>query len=234
MEGNDGVSHPSHPCVRGLDSRSRRPAGDGRARVAPVQRTTSVPGATGGEPAPDQVGARTQYRLRPATPSDASALAALATSTFRDTYLADNEPAHVEEYIAAHFSENIQARELADASLVTLVGESADGRLVAYAQIRLGAVSPVPVPDTCSHEIARFYVDRSFHGRGIAHAMMDWCLTPRRENGGLVWLVVFQRNARAIRFYEKRGFRLAGVTTFLMGTDLQDDYVMTRSATTNP
>lgn len=169
------------------------------------------------------------WRLRLAVATDAAALAALAIRTFRDTYLADNEPEHVERYIREHFSDVLQARELADPSLVTLVGESADGSLIAYAQLRDGPAPPAlgDYP-AVSHEIARFYVARDFHGRGVAHAMMDWCLAPRRDGGELVWLVVFQRNARAIRFYEKRGFRLAGVTTFQMGPDAQDDYVLVR------
>jgi RimJ/RimL family protein N-acetyltransferase len=39
---------------------------------------------------------------------------------------------------------------------------------------------------------------------------------------------VWERNARAIAFYEKCGFMQAGSHVFLMGTDPQRDLVMIR------
>jgi ribosomal protein S18 acetylase RimI-like enzyme len=43
-----------------------------------------------------------------------------------------------------------------------------------------------------------------------------------------VWLGVWERNARAIRFYEEWDFHPAGTQPFLLGTDLQTDLVMVR------
>jgi hypothetical protein len=39
---------------------------------------------------------------------------------------------------------------------------------------------------------------------------------------------VWERNARAIRFYEQWDFHPAGTQPFLLGTDLQTDLVMVR------
>jgi len=79
-------------------------------------------------------------------------------------------------------------------------------------------------------EIERFYVDVPWHGRGLAHDMMDYIMTRARANGGAtLWLSVWESNGRGIRFYEKRGFRDVGAHDFLLGTDLQSDRVMQRS-----
>jgi diamine N-acetyltransferase len=43
-----------------------------------------------------------------------------------------------------------------------------------------------------------------------------------------VWLGVWERNARAIRFYEQWDFHPAGKQPFLLGADLQTDLVMVR------
>ena len=43
-----------------------------------------------------------------------------------------------------------------------------------------------------------------------------------------VWLGVWDRNERAIRFYESWGFHRSGTQPFLLGTDLQTDLVMVR------
>ena len=45
-----------------------------------------------------------------------------------------------------------------------------------------------------------------------------------------MWLGVWQRNPRAVRFYEKCGFRRVAEATFVLGTDVQTDWVMARDA----
>ncbi len=48
-----------------------------------------------------------------------------------------------------------------------------------------------------------------------------------------LWLSVFSGNERAISFYRKCGFRIAGVQDFLVGTDCQSDYLMQYETTIN-
>jgi ribosomal protein S18 acetylase RimI-like enzyme len=42
---------------------------------------------------------------------------------------------------------------------------------------------------------------------------------------------VWEKNPRAIAFYEKKGFRKVGRQTFLLGKDVQHDLVMALSLT---
>lgn len=57
---------------------------------------------------------------------------------------------------------------------------------------------------------------------------MEAVLTVAREAGAeTVWLGVWEKNPRAIAFYEKCGFRITGSHPFLVGTDLQTDRIMT-------
>ena len=46
-----------------------------------------------------------------------------------------------------------------------------------------------------------------------------------------IWLSVWERNPRAQAFYLKSGFRQAGTKPFVVGTDVQTDWVMVRSLT---
>ena len=76
-------------------------------------------------------------------------------------------------------------------------------------------------------ELWRFYVDREWHGRGIAQALMDRVKAAARERGAkTLWLGVWERNDRARAFYAKCGFADAGEHIFLFGTDPQTDRVM--------
>jgi ribosomal protein S18 acetylase RimI-like enzyme len=43
-----------------------------------------------------------------------------------------------------------------------------------------------------------------------------------------IWLSVYSENARAIAFYTRSGFRLAGEHDFLVGEDRQKDFLMRR------
>ncbi len=52
------------------------------------------------------------------------------------------------------------------------------------------------------------------------------------EREGTVWLSVFSGNERAISFYRKWGFRIAGVQEFFVGADCQQDYLMKRELST--
>jgi GNAT superfamily N-acetyltransferase len=54
-------------------------------------------------------------------------------------------------------------------------------------------------------ELTHLYVEPEAHGRGIGGALLDRA-KERRPGGLRLW--VFQRNANARRFYERRGFGL--------------------------
>ena len=171
-------------------------------------------------------------RFRRAEPGDAAALASFMTRTFRETYSAelggDCRVEDVETNIAEHFGEPIQRAELAEPTLATLVAEI-DGALAGYAQLREAAPCPT-VQGPRPVELARFYVDRPWHGRGLARALMGECVTFAPAADPL-WLNVYQRNARAVAFYAKWGFERAGVQRFVMGDDVQDDWVLVRRPT---
>ena len=166
-------------------------------------------------------------RIRRGVPADAPALAELAERTFRETYAPFNSPADMEGYVAAHFGPDRQVLELQESSIVTLVAEE-DGRLAGYAQLRRSD-PPACVTGASPMEVLRFYVDRPWHGRGVAQRLMGGVEAAARAEGArTLWLGVWERNQRGIAFYRKCGFRQTGVQTFVLGTDRQRDFVLVR------
>ena len=108
----------------------------------------------------------------------------LARRTFYDTFAATNDPADMALYLAGAYSIDIQTRELNDRDITTLLVEEG-GTAIAYAMLRADHVPEcVTGPDPI--ELWRFYVDRAWHGRGVAAALMDArqdrCPGARREN----------------------------------------------------
>lgn len=197
--------------------------------VVPVRAPTADPGAL--------------PTVRRATVGDAAALAAFAARLFRTTYgpAADSttgggsNAGNVEAYVRDHFTPDLQRAELADPALVTLVADG-DDALAAYAQLR--APRPVAAFATAAFaaaagdhpsELARFYVDPAWHGRGLAGALMAAVLDTAAQWGATgVWLDVYQRNARAGAFYRRHGFAQCGTAVFQMGAEIQEDWVMAR------
>ena len=59
---------------------------------------------------------------------------------------------------------------------------------------------------------------------------MQASLRAAAETGGRgIWLGVNSQNARAIRFYEKSGFRKVGTKSFSLGSTVEHDFVLERA-----
>ena len=167
--------------------------------------------------------------IRRATPADAEPLAALAERTFRDTFAADNAAEDMEVYVRDSFSLDRVRAELADdANTFLLAFVDGAERPTGYAKLRTGTTEPsVTGPDPV--ELERLYVDRSAIGHGVGAALMRASLDVARSAGHrTLWLRVWERNARAISFYERWGFETVGDHVFRLGSDDQKDLIMER------
>lgn len=165
--------------------------------------------------------------IRIATVEDAERVSAFAARAFAETFAADNTAEDMAAYLAATFSPELQRAEIADAATRVLLAES-DGTVVGYAQL---AAHPRPacVSGSIPIEIVRFYVDRGWHGRGVAQALMRRVIDAAARMGAdTLWLGVWERNPRAIAFYRKMRFEDVGSHDFVLGRDVQTDRVMQR------
>ena len=165
--------------------------------------------------------------IRRATIADAEPLAELGARTFRETFGADNSAENMALHLSEKFAPELQRRELTDASASMFVA-CAGEVIVGYALLRDGSHADC-VTGRAPIEIERIYVDAPWHGSGAAAALMRACEDEARRRGAeTMWLGVWERNPRAIRFYEKNGFRQVGTQPFMLGRDPQTDLVMER------
>lgn len=165
--------------------------------------------------------------IRYAVADDAAALATLGAKTFRETYAAFNTAENMAMHLASAFSPEVQRAEIEDPSGYILVAQALD--LIGYAQVTHEIVPPA-VGDAHALEIKRFYVDRAWHGLGVAQRLMTATCTAAAERGaGTVWLTVWDQNPRAIAFYRKIGFTDAGLIPFRLGNEMQTDYLMVKA-----
>lgn len=164
---------------------------------------------------------------RTARPDEAALLTELGASTFTETFESVNTPEDFAAYTRAAFGEPIQRAELEDPQTTVFFAER-EGDVVGYMMLREGT-TPSIVPADDALQIARLYARQRALGRGGGAALMQRALA---EAAGrvrdAVWLGVWDRNERAIRFYESWGFHRVGSQPFLLGSDLQTDLLMVR------
>ena len=164
--------------------------------------------------------------IRYATATEAVALSQLGADTFRAAYTGANEPRLVEGYIADHYSPAIQLAELQNDRLIYLVAEI-DAQLAGFVLLRTDQSHP-DVEGTSPIRLARIYVDTPYLGAGLGSALMARCIEEcRTRNHDLLWLGVWERNQKAIGFYERWGFTSVGVEVFDVGGDKQRDVILT-------
>ena len=166
--------------------------------------------------------------IRLGAKSDAAFLAGFAARTFQETFGSDNAESDMALHLAHAFGEAQMARELDDAAITTLLMER-DGATAGYAQVRAGIV-PDCVRGDDPVELWRFYIDKPWHGTGLAQSLMAAVLEVARGRGArTLWLGVWERNARARTYYAKEGFSDVGAHVFMLGTDAQTDRILVKS-----
>ena len=160
-------------------------------------------------------------------PDDLDRLVAIARETFVESFAAMNTEANMRAYIDEALTAERLAAELADehsAFYLATLGEE----VIGYLKVNTGTAQTEST-DANSLEIERIYVRKAFHGHKVGQRLLDKALEIGRErNAEAVWLGVWEKNPRAIRFYEKNGFASFGTHIFQMGDDPQTDILMRR------
>jgi diamine N-acetyltransferase len=150
-------------------------------------------------------------------PERARELADLAATTFRESYAGDVPHDELERYVrSAHSPEAIE-RQLRDPRSIFFLAEQ-DDRAVAYLKVNLEADAL---------EIESLYVTAACQGTGIGGRLMAHAIAVASDAGlRSIWLGVWERNRRAIAFYEHLGFHEYGSHAFQLGELEHTDLLM--------
>jgi ribosomal protein S18 acetylase RimI-like enzyme len=160
--------------------------------------------------------------IRPATPADVPKLADVGQRSWSDAFGWSVSP----EDLAAELESRSEASfAQALSRWTTLVAED-DGTLAGYVQFGDVAIEGID-PQPADQELHQLYVDPPLQGAGIGRALMEAALAhPRLAQAKRVYLQVWERNERAVRLYERLGFRVVGTTSFTVGSEDVEDLVM--------
>ena len=166
-----------------------------------------------------------QLEFRVATLDDARLLSELGAATFRETFVNENTPEDMAVYLSQNFVPERLEEELSDPLSTFLILELS-GKPVGYA--KLSKSDPDSgVTGTRPLELVRLYVLAEHIRQGAGAMLMTACLRQAESRGhDTLWLGVWERNLRAINFYNKWGFERVGSHIFQLGSDAQTDLIL--------
>ena len=163
-------------------------------------------------------------QVKTATPQEAELIANLSRETFQETFAAYNTKTDMDKFLSEQFSKE---------QLMTEVGKPGNTFLLAYLDQEPAGYTFLKEnthPDLRiknAIEISRLYARNSFIGKGIGKALMLAAIDEAKEqNKETIWLGVWEHNQRAIQFYLSFGFEKFSEQDFVLGNDVQRDWVM--------
>jgi ribosomal protein S18 acetylase RimI-like enzyme len=166
--------------------------------------------------------------VRMANVTDAELIASLSRETFYNAFGPANTKHDIDKFMNEVFThEKLMAEVFLPDNIFLLAyaGETAAG----YVKLRDNNI-----PETSLHtnnviEIARIYTDTSQIGKGVGSRLMNECIAiAKSKNRDFIWLGVWENNFKAIQFYERFGFKKFGEHPFVLGDDVQTDWLMAR------
>ena len=165
--------------------------------------------------------------LRPASPADVPALAALARESFCHAFAHLYRPEDLASFLAAEKSDSAIAGKVADERcLIQLALDEPGGALAGYCLLEY------PSPYASHSEAAdpimlgQLYCAPQRTGAGIGAALLEWALAEARSRGcDAVQLSVWSGNLGAQRFYARYGFAKIADVEFWVGEQCDEEFL---------
>lgn len=165
------------------------------------------------------------YTLKKLVPSDLHELQEISRTTFRETFEAHNSAEDLNKYLHEQLSLDKLSKEIQHPDSAFYFAEI-NHEAAGYLKLNWGSAQTELI-DRSAFEIERIYVLKKYLGKGLGAFLMDAALEiAYKMKPSYIWLGVWEKNERAIRFYEKYGFRVFSSHVFTLGEDKQTDLLM--------
>ncbi|MFC6169841.1 GNAT family N-acetyltransferase [Loigolactobacillus jiayinensis] len=169
----------------------------------------------------------TTIQLEKVTLADLPTLRKISIATFTDTFGAQNTPENLAAYLTAAYAPAKLQQELTEpASQFYFV--YVDQQLAGYLKINHDAAQ-TEAKGGATLEVERIYILPAFKRHGLGRYLIKQAETSAQQLGKTaIWLGVWENNFAAQQFYAKLGFVRTGQHSFVMGTDPQTDFILTK------
>lgn len=165
------------------------------------------------------------YIIRKIDVNDVIQLQQISRATFNETFAEHNTEEDLKKYLEEQLSIKKLVEELNNPySAFYFVSEGE--RVVGYLKLNWEKAQTELI-DEAAVEIERIYILKDYFGKGLGQFLLDNAIIIGKSyQPNYIWLGVWEKNMRAIRFYEKNGFRIFSSHLFTLGNDIQTDLLM--------
>ena len=160
-------------------------------------------------------------------PSEINALQKISKETFIEAFSNQNSEENMRKYLDENLSIMQLTNEFMNSESLFYFAKM-DEKIIGYLKVNFGKAQ-TDFKEDDSIEIERVYVLSEFHGKNVGKKLLDKASEISREkNAKTLLLGVWEKNYKAIRFYQKNGFVEFGNHPFILGDDIQTDILMKR------
>ena len=158
---------------------------------------------------------------------DIKKLQTIAKQTFTETFGSQNTAEDLAKFLNEEYDFNKLKSEVADPESFYYFCYFND-ELAGYLKLNIGsAQTESDYPEAL--EIQRIYVLQKYQGQKIGLSMMQHTIAVAKKiKKSQVWLGVWKKNLKAQAFYRKSGFEKVGSHDFVLGDDIQTDYILVK------
>ncbi|RYZ00310.1 MAG: GNAT family N-acetyltransferase [Chitinophagaceae bacterium] len=155
----------------------------------------------------------TGIQIATASSADAALLAGIGRQSFVESHGHSAAAEDIRAYMDRKLTPGAFAEELADpGNLFRII--RVNGEPAGYSKLIPGCGHPLIARPNVA-KLERLYILERFLDRGLGTPLLHHNLSLARELAQAgIWLFVWTENARAVRFYEKSGFRVIGQFDF--------------------
>ena len=166
-----------------------------------------------------------QVSLKKVTLETLPELQVISKTTFQETFAHLNTEENMIRYLNDRFGIRKLEEEVLNENSIFYIAEIQDS-IIGYLKVNFNdAQTENMIPNTM--EIERIYVASSYYGEGVGQLLFEKALQLAQDHGmSCIWLGVWEHNPRAIRFYEKNGFKKFDKHVFQLGDEAQTDFLM--------
>ncbi len=166
-----------------------------------------------------------EIRLKHCKEKNLAQLVKISKETFSNAFESDNDPNDFKSYLNSAFSENTLLDQLRNKNSLfyfvylakTLVGYFKINEFEAQSDIK----------EAKGLELERIYVLEEYQGKQIGLQVLEKVTSlAKQKNKTYIWLGVWERNIRAIKWYQNNSFKKFGTHPYFIGADKQTDWLM--------
>lgn len=163
--------------------------------------------------------------IRYATENDAALIADISRQTFYETFAPLNSKENISIFMNVQFTKGRLMLEVGRPENIFLLAYN-NNEVAGYVKLR-DSRKPEGLNSNNTLEIARLYAMPKMIGKGVGKLLMQKSLDiADQKKKDFVWLGVWKENKKAIDFYKTWGFTVFGECDFILGNDLQKDWLM--------